>query len=110
MSETTVPGFHREQIKAMVRMRGSTLRRISLEARLDRGSASVGLLRPFPAANRAIASFLGLSLHDLWPQWYDREGRRIGTERSPASKSRESGGKSHAKNSGSRTSGRDAHV
>lgn len=110
MFETQKPGFHREQIKAMIRMRGSTLVRISTDAGMPHTSASAGLFRPFPKANRVIAAFLGLSLHDLWPDWYDRDGLRIRAKRSPACKSSDSGDKSHAKNSKIHTDGRGAHV
>lgn len=70
-------GPHREDIKAAIRKRGSTLAIISTNAGLHRRSASHALVNPMPIANSAIAEFLGKSLHDLWPRWYDQNGERI---------------------------------
>lgn len=67
----------KEDIKAMVWRRGTTLRQISLQAGLNIHAASEALRKPFPAANTAIADFLGKSLNDLWPCWYDQHGNRI---------------------------------
>lgn len=67
----------KEDIKAMVWKRGVTLRELSLKAGLNMNAASEALRKPFPAANSAIAEFLGKSLHDLWPYWYDQQGNRI---------------------------------
>lgn len=67
----------KEDIKAMVCKQGITLRQISLKAGLNIDAASEALRKPFPAANIAIAEFLGKSLHDLWPCWYDQHGNRI---------------------------------
>lgn len=68
---------HREDIKAEIRKRGSSLAIISSEAGLHRRSGSRALVAPMPTANRAIAEFLGKSLHELWPHWYDKSGERI---------------------------------
>lgn len=70
-------GPHREDIKAAIRKRGSTLADISTQAGLGRKSASYALVVPMPTANRAIAAFLGRTVHDLWPNWYDQSGERI---------------------------------
>lgn len=67
----------KEDIKAMVWKRGVTLRELSLRAGLNIHAASEALRKPFPAANIAIAEFLGKSLSDLWPNWYDQHGNRI---------------------------------
>jgi hypothetical protein len=37
------------------------------------------LIKPHPRANAAIAEFLGVSLHELWPQWFDEDGKLIST-------------------------------
>lgn len=41
---------------------------------------SWALIRPHLRANHAIAEFLGVSLHELWPQWFDLSGGRIGLQ------------------------------
>lgn len=91
-------GMHREDIKSMIRKRGSTLRRISINAGLEKATVSICLRRPSPKANRAVAAFLGLPLHVLWPQWYDALGRRIRRSRaSPARDCRATLNGSHEK-------------
>lgn len=70
-------GWHREDIKGELRKRGSSLAEISTGAGLARRSGSQSLITPGPTANRAIAAFLGVPLHELWPDWYDQYGNRI---------------------------------
>ena len=69
--------MHREDIKAAVRKRGKDMCQLSAEAGLHRDTVGISLRRPIPAANTAIAKFLGKSLHEIWPQWYDKNGNRI---------------------------------
>jgi Ner family transcriptional regulator len=69
--------WHREDIKATVRKRGSTLRAISVAAGYSANTGTVALTKPMPGPQKTIANFLGLSLHDLWPNWYDQQGQRI---------------------------------
>lgn len=73
-------GWHKEDIKAAVRKRGTTLRALSVKAGLCRDAAGQGLSRPYPGAQRAIAAFLDVPLNELWPQWYDQTGQRIITK------------------------------
>lgn len=105
-----VSGFHREDIKAMIHKRGSTLRQISIEAGIHKGTTSSALLFPIPKANRAIAAYLGLPLHVLWPQWYDQKGRRIKHKCSPAQNSKTVAPLSHEKNSTTQEDREAAHV
>jgi Ner family transcriptional regulator len=70
-------GWHREDIKATIRKKGATLRSISINAGLCRDAATTALAKPFPAGQGAIADFLNLPLHTLWPHWYDENGQRI---------------------------------
>ena len=67
----------RHDIMAAVRKRGSTLAGVGRSVGLSRKSMSWALIRPHLRANKAIADFLGVSLHELWPQWFDRSGGRI---------------------------------
>lgn len=71
----------KQDIKAMIWKRGSTLRLISTQAGLDFDTASRSLIEPIPRANKAIADFLAISLHELWPRWYDQNGNRIKQQR-----------------------------
>jgi Ner family transcriptional regulator len=76
----TIPGSHtswdKHAIKAEIHRRGATLTQIALDHGLGSCSCRVGLIQPMPAANRAIAAFLGVPLHELWPDWYDAAGNR----------------------------------
>lgn len=69
--------YDQQDIKAMIWKKGSNLRQISLQAGLHLGTASQALMFPIPAGNKAIADFLGLSLHELWPHWYDQQDQRL---------------------------------
>lgn len=77
MGGTRRKEYHPEDIKAAVRKRGTTLAHLSREAGLCSAACSLSLRHPIPAANRAVAAFLGLALHQLWPQWYTPAGKRI---------------------------------
>lgn len=91
-------GLHREEIKALIRMRGSTLRRISLEAGLIKEAVSFCLVRPIPRANRAVSEFLQIPLHVLWPEWFDARGAKIKRPKpSPVRNSRGHLNRSHEK-------------
>jgi Ner family transcriptional regulator len=68
--------WHPEDIKAEVRKRGGNLTRVAREAGLAGVSGRVAFLMPVPAANRAIARFIGVPVNELWPQWFDDQGNR----------------------------------
>ncbi|MEQ8739534.1 MAG: helix-turn-helix domain-containing protein [Hoeflea sp.] len=45
--------------------------------------------RPQPTGNRIIAEFLGRSVHELWPEWFDADGnRRLSSPNRSAARSR----------------------
>ena len=71
-------GWNRFDIIAAVRKKGGTLASIARSVGLSPKSIGWALLRPHPRANAAVAEFLGVPLHELWPQWFDRTGGRIG--------------------------------
>jgi Ner family transcriptional regulator len=79
-------GWNRFDIVAAVRKRGSTLAGVARGVGLSRKSMSWALIRPHEKANRAIAKFLEVSPHELWPAWFDTDGRRI-PARSPSPRS-----------------------
>lgn len=55
---------------AEVRRRGSNLRRLALEAGLSEGACRKALAVSLPAGEAAIADFLGVTVHELWPDRY----------------------------------------
>lgn len=36
----------------------------------------IALTEPHPTGNCAVAAYLGRPVHELWPDWYDRDGNR----------------------------------
>lgn len=75
--------WDRHAILAEIGRRGSSLRKIGETAGLRRASLSWALKIPRIRANRAIAEFLGVPLNELWPQWFDSEGKLISREAIP---------------------------
>lgn len=69
-------GWHPADIRAEVSKRGKTLAGLARDAGLDESACRVALIRPLPKAEIAIARFLGVSLHDLWPKRWSPEGLR----------------------------------
>ena len=68
---------------AAVRKSGTTLAGLGREAGLARATMVWALVRPHLRANRAIASFLDVPLNELWPQWFDADGKLISTRALP---------------------------
>lgn len=62
--------WDRHEIMAEVRRRGSNLRQLALEAGLSEGACRKALAVPLPAGEAAIADFLGVTVHELWPDRY----------------------------------------
>jgi Ner family transcriptional regulator len=71
------PVWDAHSIRAEVHRRGKTLSKIALEAGLTESICRAALARPQPQGENAISAYLGISLHDLWPDRYDAEGGRI---------------------------------
>jgi Ner family transcriptional regulator len=73
--------WDRHAIRAEIARRGSSLTKLAAEARLSPSSMSWALWsRPHLRANKAIAEFLGVSLQELWPEWFDADGKVISTK------------------------------
>ena len=70
-------GWHREDIKAAIRKRGTTVTKLAIDNNLSSSACRVALVRPSPAGESVISSFLGVPLQDLWPDRYDPYGRRL---------------------------------
>lgn len=73
---TSAQGWHREQIKAAIRMRGISCADLSKRLRVT--PEAVGLVirgKHWSAVERGIARFLGVALHELWPDRYHANGR-----------------------------------
>lgn len=74
-------GMHKEDIKAAIRKLGKTLQQLSLDNDLHGSAVQCALRRPFPSADKAISDFIGVPLHNIWPDRYDADGQRIRSRR-----------------------------
>ncbi|MBB4199102.1 hypothetical protein CCR94_16515 [Rhodoblastus sphagnicola] len=63
-------GWHRADIIAAVRKRGSTLSEMGRNIGLAPKSMHWALGKRHPRANVAISKFIGVPLHELWPSFY----------------------------------------
>lgn len=70
----TSRNWHPADVIATVRKTGSTMQEIAFAAGFARSATSHCLRWPVPHANHAIAKHLGLSVHDIWPEWFDADG------------------------------------
>lgn len=70
-------GWHAEDIKAAIRKSGLTLTGLAERNGLHESACRAALIRPQPGAEKVISAYLGVSLHELWPDRYDNEGGRV---------------------------------
>ncbi|QOD81396.1 helix-turn-helix domain-containing protein [Chromobacterium haemolyticum] len=77
MSSTQPPGWHKEDIKAAIRKAGSTMNALARDRNLPLSTIRNALIRPVLSGEVAIAEFLGIPAHELWPERWTPEGRRI---------------------------------
>lgn len=73
--------WDRYRIAAEVKRRGSTLGAISINAGLAEPACRNALVLKSQSAERAIAAFLGVPLHELWPDRWLPDGTRIDRRR-----------------------------
>ena len=73
----TTQGMHLQDIKAALYKKGLTLKDVSKKAGLTETAASKSLRFPCPNAHREIARIIGKNLHEIWPNWYDLNNKRI---------------------------------
>lgn len=70
--------WHRADIMAEVRKRGTTLAALAHDEGLARQTLYWAMhSQPRLRANKLIADFLGVPLHELWPNWFDSHGNLI---------------------------------
>lgn len=69
--------WHREDIIAAVRKRGTTLMELSRQHGFARNTLYLALERRLPNAHTVIAQTLGVSRGELWPQWYATDDRPL---------------------------------
>lgn len=69
--------WHREQIKAAVRMSGTSLSSLAKTSGYEPSSFYWALRRPWPAVELIIAAHLDRRPQDIWPSRYDRRGKPL---------------------------------
>lgn len=77
MGNTQTHGWHREDIKAAIRKRGTTMNDLARERGLRPSTVRNALSRPVFSGEVAISEFLGVAAHELWPDRWTPDGRRI---------------------------------
>ena len=69
--------WHKEQIKAAIRMTGITMEQLSISRGLPKNAVGIAFLKPYTKAERVVAEYLNVPLHELWPDRWTADGRRI---------------------------------
>lgn len=52
------------------------MQELDLRYRLPKGAVACAIFRPYARAEMAIATFLGVPAHHLWPSRYNSDGSR----------------------------------
>ncbi|NRA88116.1 MAG: helix-turn-helix domain-containing protein [Rhizobiales bacterium] len=68
--------WSRHRILAEIKDRGFTTIKLDAKLGLKPNDIAVSLNRPFPKADKALAKWLKLPLHELWPDRYYSNGTR----------------------------------
>jgi len=66
--------WHRERIKAAIRMTGISLTELSVRNGYEASAVAKALDRPWPAVERIIADHLGTTPQAIWPGRYMPDG------------------------------------
>jgi hypothetical protein len=69
--------MHPELIRAEIYMRGKTLTDVARLYEVSPKVVSLALREPSLSGEKAIASFLNKPLHELFPERWTKDGRRI---------------------------------
>ena len=67
----------REDVKRDLRIEYESIAELARVKGVSGGLLRNSLSRPIPRGNRIIASALGKTVHDIWPEWYDEAGNPI---------------------------------
>lgn len=69
--------WHPEDIKAAIRKKGISLAELARRHGVLPRALPVALTRPHSPGEAAIADYLSVPAHLIWPSRYDRRGRRL---------------------------------
>ena len=67
--------WHPAYIVYQLRVKGMSLRRLGGLHNYAPGSLQIALYKPWPAAEKIIADFLGVPPQEIWPSRYDGNGK-----------------------------------
>lgn len=84
------PADRRGWIIWQLRKRGWSLSRIALQEGVSVQAVSSALMVPSSHLQRVIADLLDMTPQQLFPEFYDRAGRRLGRTRDPQRTTRQS--------------------
>ncbi|WP_041786063.1 helix-turn-helix domain-containing protein [Rhodospirillum centenum] len=74
MAKRRPKGWHKEDIKAAIRKRGTTVTDLALSNGLGSSTCRVALNTPCFTGEQVIAEFLGVPAQVLWPDRYEPDG------------------------------------
>jgi Ner family transcriptional regulator len=66
-------GWHPQDIIAAVRKSGSNLQRLARENGFALATLNRAISQRWPAAHLVIARQIGVSRHEIWPNWYAKD-------------------------------------
>lgn len=72
-----MPGWHRADIIAALHKLGTTLEELGARNGKGRASMSAALIKPSRGCNLIIAKTIGVAAHELWPAWFDADGKSL---------------------------------
>lgn len=61
-------------LQAEIRRRAGSLAALARSADVDRSTVQSAVYRCQPTGCRIIAEYLEVSVHRIWPEWFDRAG------------------------------------
>ncbi len=73
---TLTRDWHREQVKAAIRMKGITLTELATNHGYEASAVRKTLSRPWPVVEKIIADLLGMRPQDIWPSRYHADGKQ----------------------------------
>lgn len=77
----TPQDWHPEEVKAAIRMRGTTLTNLAIASGYEASAVRRALRNPWPAIERVIANFLETRPQDIWPSRYRADGSPMSSRR-----------------------------
>ena len=77
MQTASLTGMHKADIKALIYKRGETMSSIARAYGIPESNVRNALSRPVLSGEIAISDFVKLPAHQLWPDRWTPDGRRI---------------------------------